>query len=100
MKNLFTTMFLLSMVNVAFSQYNDMANATVAGQYKKSLTGSNAVDPQWQVKAERYIADMEYYFKTNDDSKTFYAANSRQRLAFSINGLGYTVSPLTVPGKE
>ncbi|MEO6541904.1 MAG: T9SS type A sorting domain-containing protein [Ferruginibacter sp.] len=63
--------------------------ATIPGKPVNNKT----VDQQWQSKAEQYIAETEYYFKKDGNSPVFYAANRAQRLGFSINELGYKISP-------
>jgi len=99
MRNLFTTIFMLLLATAGFSQYqNDMASAINTAPRKTSLT-NDKIDPQWQAKAERYITEMGYHFKNNDAAQVTYAANSKQRLGFTINGLGYTVSPIIFPTK-
>jgi hypothetical protein len=101
MKNFFTLAFLFIFMNSIFCQVNNPQ--LVAGEQSltatsnvkaKAKTGkSTTADQQWQAKAEQYIAETEYYFKKDGNNPVFYAANRAQRLGFSINELGYKISP-------
>src|SRR5258707_6344348 len=60
----------------------------------------NAGSAQWQSEAEQYIKESEYHFKKDLDITKFYAVNSKQKLGFSIDPLGYKVCAIRFTDKE
>ena len=94
MKTFFIAILMLPACK-SFCQVNNEADvsSTVTVQKISGRVHANPVNTQWQKDAENYVAATEYYFKTDGDENMFYAANRAQRLGFSINALGYKVSP-------
>ncbi|MEO7305810.1 MAG: Ig-like domain-containing protein [Ferruginibacter sp.] len=46
----------------------------------------------WQAKAQQYIAESEYFFRTFDDQ--YAAANRKQKIAFTAVGTVFTIYPM------
>jgi Secretion system C-terminal sorting domain/FG-GAP repeat len=101
MKTILTQVLLL-LVSYSFCQVNSdaMVSSTEMVQKKNRLVHSGPLNNQWQADAEKYISATEYYFKTDGNDNLFLAANRAQRLGFSINGLGYKVSPAAFLDKK
>ena len=96
MKNFLIPALLFIFTNSSFCQINKpqaTANEQTLASTSPAKGKSKTVDQQWQSKAEQYITEAEYYFKKDGNNPVFYAANRAQRLGFSINELGYKISP-------
>jgi hypothetical protein len=99
MKSSLILILLLQVVSTSFGQVaNDqLYSATLAKakppQDAVHKVAGNVTDLQWQTQAEKYISEIEYYFKKDGNTPVFFAANRGQRLGFSITESGYKISP-------
>ncbi|MEP7237884.1 MAG: T9SS type A sorting domain-containing protein [Ferruginibacter sp.] len=95
MKTLLLPVLLLLLMSNGISQ-NSQGQPLSAAISKKENTKKDPlanIDRQWQSLAEQYITTAEYDFKKDGNNPVFYAANRAQRLGFSVDASGYTISP-------